>query len=366
MAGKLGRRGNREGSVRQVRGRWAIRYYDEDGTQRERVTKAKTKREAFQLLRGAIDEVERIRGRAPVRTMTELKVYCERWLTAKTKSTAELRKRWAALEPHFKSVDVNDITSARLVEYSERRKIDGVAKSTINREAATLRRMLRIGARATPPIVEWSAIPQFEMADESDLIRTQFVEDEQWSRLQEELADHLRPLFVCAYWLGWRRGELLSLQRSQVDLDRGTIRLAPGSTKNKDGRLAYLPAEALAVLREQERATRAVERATHRLIPWVFHNRGERLRDYYTGWRAACVRAGCPGMRPHDFRRTAARNYTRAGVGEQVAMRITGHRTRHVFDRYNITAERDLAEAAVRVTNAKTAARKGRARDTGK
>jgi integrase len=159
---------------------------------------------------------------------------------------------------------------------------------------------------------------------------------------------------------------LLTLQRSQVDLTRGTVRLAPGSTKNKDGWLVYLPAEALAVLREQERATRAMERAKQQLIPWVFHNDGEQLRDYDTGWRAACVRAGCPGMRPHDFRRTAARNYTRAGVVEQVAMRITGHKTRNVFDRWNITAERDLAEAASRVTSHKAATRKGRARDTGK
>jgi len=208
--------------------------------------------------------------------------------------------------------------------------------------------------------------PTFPPIDRHHLVRTEFFEDDQWVRLQGELADHLRPLFTVAYWLGWRRGELLALQRSQVDLDRGTVRLAPGSTKNKDGRLVHLPAEALRVLREQERATRAMERAKRRLIPWVFHNDGEQLRDYYTGWRAACVRAGCPGMRPHDFRRTAARNYTRAGVGEQVAMRITGHKTRNVFDRYNITAERDLAEAASRVTSHKAAARKGRARDAGK
>jgi integrase len=153
------------------------------------------------------------------------------------------------------------------------------------------------------------------------------------------------------------------MQWSQVDLKRGTARLKAGSTKNKEDRLVYLPTEALAELRDQERRTRELERTVRRIIPWVFHNQGNPIRDYYVGWRAACVRAGCPGMRPHDFRRTAARNYTRSGVVESVAMKITGHKTRNVFERYNITAERDLADAAQRVTNQKAAARKGRARD---
>jgi integrase len=71
-------------------------------------------------------------------------------------------------------------------------------------------------------------------------------------------------------------------------------------------------------------------------------------------------------MRPHDFRRTASRAYRRAGVDEQVVMQITGHKTREMFRRYNITTERDLADAARRVSRSKTSVRKGRARDTRK
>ncbi|MGA2813321.1 MAG: hypothetical protein ABSG16_18100, partial [Candidatus Acidiferrum sp.] len=52
-----------------------------------------------------------------------------------------------------------------------------------------------------------------------------------------------------------------------------------------------------------------------------------------------------------DFRRTAARNLIRSGVSEKTAMRITGHVTREIFDRYDISSEEDLTDAVEKLEN---------------
>lgn len=63
-------------------------------------------------------------------------------------------------------------------------------------------------------------------------------------------------------------------------------------------------------------------------------------------WKAACSAAGCPVRIPHDMRRSAVRNLVRAGITERVAMTMIGHKTRSVFERYNITSPGDLRDTA--------------------
>ena len=83
--------------------------------------------------------------------------------------------------------------------------------------------------------------------------------------------------------------------------------------------------------------------------PFVFHHNGHRLVDFGKAWRAACDEAKLGGLLLYDCRRSGIRNMVRAGVPERVCMAVSGHRTRAVFDRYNIVSEEDLDAASAKL-----------------
>ena len=194
-----------------------------------------------------------------------------------------------------------------------------------------------------------------------DNVRIGFFERQPFEDVCGHLPEHLRGVVTFAYLTGWRvPSEVLMLQWRQIDMKAGTARLDPFSTKNDEGRLFpfSMLAELRGVLEAQQAATQALERSTGQIVPWVFHESGrpfvdasQRMREQVRrAWKAACKSAGLPGRIPHDFRRTAVRNLVRAGVPERVAMQLTGHKTRSVFDRYDIVNEADLQEATRRLS----------------
>src|SRR5262249_3889324 len=176
-----------------------------------------------------------------------------------------------------------------------------------------------------------------------------FLESWQFDALLARLPAFLHSPMTFAYYTGWRvHSEILPLTWDRVDLEAGTVRLYRGTTKNKDGRLIHLPQVLSDIIERQWQE----HLESYPECPYVFHRSAERIKYFRRRWVRACQEAGIVGKIPHDFRRTAVRNLVRAGVPERVAMQICGHKTRAVFDRYNIVSSTDLKEAAKRIDQA--------------
>ena len=151
-----------------------------------------------------------------------------------------------------------------------------------------------------------------------------------------------------AYYTGMRQGEIIGangLKWEQVNLEEGTIRLTVKHTKTNTARVIYMTGDFLLVLMKMKQ----VRDQHYPACPYVCHLRGQAIKQMKRSWKTACQRVGLEGKTFHDLRRTGVRNLVRAGVPETVAMKISGHKTRAVFDRYNITSEEDLKEAATQL-----------------
>jgi len=136
-------------------------------------------------------------------------------------------------------------------------------------------------------------------------------------------------------------GEILGLRWLNVDLTNAEIQLDPGTTKNDEPRTIPLTGELLEMLR--------IERQRNLGGEFVSTHAEEPIGSFRKAWKSSTKRAGLAGLLFHDLRRTGVRNLVRAGVPERVAMAINGHKTRAVFERYNIVSGRDLKDAATKL-----------------
>lgn len=245
------------------------------------------------------------------------------------------------LTPYFYGWRMVNISTPDIRKFSNKRMSAGASNAEINRELAVLKRMFTLSIQGCKLLTR----PHIPMLREASP-RSGFFEADQFESVLNHLPVEVRPIITFAYITGWRiASEILPLQWRQIDFNAGEIRLDPGTTKNKEGRVFPFTTELRDLLRQQHQDASARNR-TGLIVPWVFTRDGEQIRDFRTVWAHAIKAAGCPGRIPHDLRRTAVRNLVRAGISEQVAMRLTGHKTRSVFDRYDIVSGNDLREAA--------------------
>jgi len=257
------------------------------------------------------------------------------------KSLAKAQRSVNHLKKSFERVSIPQITTPAINAFIGNRINEGAANATINRKLSALKRMLNLGLQQTPALVD--RVPHIPMLKENN-VRKGFFEHDEFLALRDALPTYLKGFVTFAYKSGWRVSEITDLKWSNVDLQKKVVCLEIGTTKNNEGRILYLDDELIAIFLEQRKA----QKRGKIIMPYVFPNRkgDDRIKDFRHAWSTACNKTGLANHIFHDLRRTAVRNMVRSGVPERVAMMLSGHKTRSVFERYNIVSEDDLMIAA--------------------
>jgi integrase len=229
-----------------------------------------------------------------------------------------------ATDEFFSGRKVSAITGDLLNEFKITRQSAGVANTTINNSLALLRRMFNI-AKDNGKI---TTLPSFKLLVANK--RKGFIPREVFPKIFAATPAKYQATILFLYETGVRPIEAQRIAWDAVNLDRGTITLLDGETKNDEARIVPLSPTLVSLLS-------AVSDRSGK----VFARKGT-IQNIFND---ACEAAGVTGAILYDFRRSAARNFRKAGIPESVAMRIMGHKTPGMYKQYDIVDDTDILEA---------------------
>jgi integrase len=365
------KRAHGEGSLLQRKGcrLWYCQYY-KAGRQIRVSSGTSVKQEALGVLRRLMSD--RDRGLPPITDLKKISYGDLRQAllddyTARGNKSLEVRADGTETIVGLKQLDeffgfsrgnpgvpANRISTDAARDFVRKRTAEGAGPAMVNRSLQCLRRMLNIAHQDG----KIQSVPKIRLLKEPPA-RKGFLPLLKFEELACALPFALRPLITFLYYCGVRLGEALQVEWSQVDLDNRLIRLEDDQTKTGEARVVPLPGVLAMQLAKIEPKAGKVFVDTN-------------LR---TEWTRACAAVGLGklevvkpedgypwhrynGLIVHDLRRSAIRNLVNAGVPERIAMKISGHKTRSVFDRYHIVSTDDVAAAMRRVESASVLAGK--------
>jgi site-specific recombinase XerD len=341
------------GSLRLVDGIYHARYYSH-GRRHHESTKTGDRDKAEAWLRKRVKLADLPQYVAPDARKVRFEKLADliRLDYARKGNKSRVEYRLKHLADAFGGWPALRITTTAVEQYADERRKAGAAVATVNRDLAVLRRAFRLAVQKNV----LPSMPTITTTSEVGNERGGFIDPPDFDALLGELRRRdavVADIAEAAYYTCLRRGNVLALAWSMCSLDLdegrrvvgGTLRLPGTITKNKKplmlplaGRLLDLVARRYA-LRDPQ---------TDR----VFHRDGVPVRRFHATWHDAVAAVGRTGLILHDLRRSGARTLRRAGIAEDVIMKLGGWRTRSMFSRYNIVDESDLAAAQERMTEA--------------
>ena len=245
----------------------------------------------------------------------------------------------------FGDTIISNIKPEDLKNLISKRKKEGCADGTIDQEIGKVKAMVFAAFDndkvSGDTIKKFSKIKKLDKGNAS--ARSRIISSVEFASIMEAAPLHLKPILMMGYHTGMREGEILKLTWSKVDMKKRIIRLEAADTKDREKRSIPISSELYSTIKD-------IPKAVHDNHVFLF--RGKPIADIRTGLRLACKNAGVVygrfqknGFVFHDLRHTFVTNMRKAGVSESVIMKITGHSTRQMFDRYNAVDEADLQQA---------------------
>jgi integrase len=207
--------------------------------------------------------------------------------------------------------------------------------ATVNRMVALMKRIFNLAIREDMAIKN----PCWKVAMlKEDNRRDRILTTEEFKRLVEELPEHILPIAYVGYYTGMRRGEVLQLTWKKVNMQGGFIDLEAKDTKTSEPRRVYFN-DILRNVFEKAQRVRNIR------TDFVFTHRGRPIKSFRKGFENALDRAKIKDFWFHDLRHTFNTNMRKAGVDHTVIMKLTGHKTLAMFNRYNTVDQDDAIQA---------------------
>lgn len=313
----------------------------------------RTKRDAEDWARNTEDEMVRgvylKRGASSRITLSDAFDRYERDVSPGKSDGTRYRERWriAPLKEKLGDYSLAAITPDLVAAYRDERLEAGKSKSTVRLELVLLGHLFNVAIREWGLGLAYNPVTNVRKPSPGKGRDRRLTPDEE-KKILEVVDAHTNPMLGWAVRIalltGMRQGEILSLRKKQVDLERRVVRL--DDTKNGDSRVVPLSREAAAVF--QTALDHPMRKSVRtQLVFFGEPGKDKRRRPYRINkvWAEAVKRAGLEDLRFHDLRHEAVSRFVEAGLADQQVAAISGHKSMQMLKRYTHLRGEDLVGA---------------------
>ena len=253
--------------------------------------------------------------------------------------------RITILKEEFGNMNVRQIKPAMIETFQHnilQRKSERTGKkyapATANRILEILKRIFNLAMREDMteknPCWKVSKLPENNKRDK-------VISHEEFQIIIKNLPKYAADIVATAYYTGMRAGEIFNLTWKKVNLEQRYIALTASDTKTSEPRRIPLNDDLVRMFFE-------IRKVRHLKHDNVFTYLGKPVKNIKRSFNTACKQAGVEDFRFHDLRHTFNTNMRKAGVDRSIIMKITGHKTMSMFERYNTIDSDDALDAMKR------------------